>query len=138
VIEPGGINQLVAILHVKKEARHSSLQPFEKGNTQPPKTVPASERIGQKRLESRFCEWSFWCGELIYAGKVDRGFDNASVKDLQARLKPLIRKTQPYAKKIAHRGFWVEPSLLAEIEYRAKSAAGNVRHPFFKGIREDL
>jgi bifunctional non-homologous end joining protein LigD len=62
----------------------------------------------------------------------------ASLKDLQARLKPLIRKTQPDAKKIAHRGIWVEPSLLAEIEYRAKSADGKVRHPFFKDIREDL
>jgi bifunctional non-homologous end joining protein LigD len=76
--------------------------------------------------------------ELIYAGKVDHGFDSVSAKDLQARLKPLIRETQPYAKKIAHRGIWVEPSLLAEIEYRAKSAEGKLRHPFFKGIREDL
>jgi bifunctional non-homologous end joining protein LigD len=76
--------------------------------------------------------------QLVYAGKVDHGFDSASAKDLQARLKPLIRKTQPYAKKIAHRGVWVEPSLLAEIEYRAKSAEGKVRHPVFKGIREDL
>jgi ATP-dependent DNA ligase len=75
---------------------------------------------------------------LVYAGKVDHGFDKASLKDLQARLKPLIRKTQPYAKKNAHRGIWVEPSLLAEIEYRAKSADGKVRHPFFKDIREDL
>jgi bifunctional non-homologous end joining protein LigD len=75
---------------------------------------------------------------LVYAGKVDHGFDTASAKDLQARLKPLIRKSQPYAKKIAHRGIWVEPSLLAEIEYRSKSAEGKVRHPFFKGIREDL
>jgi bifunctional non-homologous end joining protein LigD len=75
--------------------------------------------------------------QLIYAGKIDHGFDTASAKDLQARLKPLIRKTQPYAKKIAHRGVWVEPSLLAEVEYRAKSAEGKVRHPFFKGLRED-
>jgi hypothetical protein len=43
-----------------------------------------------------------------------------------------------YGKRIAHRGIWVEPSLLAEIEYRAKSAEGKVRHPVFKGIREDL
>jgi bifunctional non-homologous end joining protein LigD len=76
--------------------------------------------------------------DLVYAGKVDHGFDAASAKHLQARLKPLIRKTQPYAKRIAHRGVWVEPSLLAEVEYRAKSAEGKVRHPFFKGIREDL
>jgi bifunctional non-homologous end joining protein LigD len=76
--------------------------------------------------------------DLVYAGKVDHGFDNDIAKDLRARLKPLIRKSQPYAKRIAHRGIWVEPSLLAEIEYRAKSAEGKVRHPVFKGLREDL
>jgi bifunctional non-homologous end joining protein LigD len=76
--------------------------------------------------------------DLIYAGKVDHGFDTESAKALRARLTPLIRKTQPYSKRVAHRGIWVEPSLLAEIEYRAKSAEGKVRHPFFKGLREDL
>jgi bifunctional non-homologous end joining protein LigD len=77
-------------------------------------------------------------GQLIYAGKVDHGFTPESEKDLRARLKPLIRKTQPYDRKIGHKGIWVEPSLLAEIEYRAKSAEGKLRHPFFKGIREDM
>ncbi|RZN31967.1 non-homologous end-joining DNA ligase [Bradyrhizobium sp. Leo121] len=76
--------------------------------------------------------------ELIYAGKVDHGFDKVSAADLQKRLTPLIRKTQPYTKRIAHKGIWVEPKLLAEVEYRAKSAEGKVRHPFFKGLREDL
>jgi ATP-dependent DNA ligase len=38
----------------------------------------------------------------------------------------------------AHRGIWVEPTLLAEIEYRAKSAEDKVRHPVLKGLREDL
>ncbi len=76
--------------------------------------------------------------DLVYAGKVDHGFDKASAKLLRARLTPLIRKTQPYAKRIAQRGIWVEPQLMAEIEYRAKSAEGKVRHPFFKGIREDV
>jgi bifunctional non-homologous end joining protein LigD len=76
--------------------------------------------------------------DLIYAGKVDHGFDKDIAKELHAKLKPLIRKTQPYAKRIGHRGIWVEPELLAEIEYRAKSAEGKVRHPVFKGLREDL
>jgi bifunctional non-homologous end joining protein LigD len=75
--------------------------------------------------------------DLIYAGKVDHGFDTESAKALRARLTLLIRKTQPYSKRVAHRGIWVEPLLLAEIEYRAKSAEGKVRHPF-KGLREDL
>jgi ATP-dependent DNA ligase len=47
-------------------------------------------------------------------------------------------RRSPYAKRIAHKGVWVEPRLLAEIEYRAKSAEGKVSHPFFKGLREDL
>jgi ATP-dependent DNA ligase len=75
--------------------------------------------------------------ELIYAGKVDHGFDSASAKDLQARLKPLIRRSLTL-KKSRTAAYGVEPSLMAEIEYRAKSAEGKVRHPFFKGLREDL
>ncbi|MGY8663162.1 non-homologous end-joining DNA ligase [Bradyrhizobium sp. UFLA05-109] len=75
---------------------------------------------------------------LIYAGKVDHGFDKASAADLRKRLTLLIRKTQPYTKRIARKGIWVEPELLAEVEYRAKSAQGKVRHPFFRGVREDL
>ncbi|WP_229180030.1 ATP-dependent DNA ligase [Bradyrhizobium ivorense] len=76
--------------------------------------------------------------ELIYAGKVDHGFDKTSIADLRKRLTPLIRKTQPYTRRVAHKGIWVEPTVLAEIEYRAKSAEGKVRHPFFRGVREDL
>jgi bifunctional non-homologous end joining protein LigD len=77
-------------------------------------------------------------GDLVYAGKVDHGFEKASADDLRERLTPLIRTTQPYTNRIAHKGIWVEPELLAEIEYRAKSAKGKVRHPFFRGLREDL
>lgn len=44
-------------------------------------------------------------------------------------------ETQLSAKKIAHRGIWVEPSQLAEIGYRTKSAEGRVRHPVFNGLR---
>ena len=62
--------------------------------------------------------------DLIYAGKVDHGFDKTSDAKLRRRLEPLVRKTQPYAKRIAHKGIWVEPKLLAEIEYRARSAEG--------------
>jgi len=57
-------------------------------------------------------------GELICAGKVDHGFDKVSAADLRKRLTP---RTQPYSKRIAHKGIWDEPELLAEIEYGAKS-----------------
>ena len=54
-----------------------------------------------------------------------------SAAKLCEKLRPLVRKTPPYAKRIAHWGIWVEPKVLAEIEHRAKSA-----DPFFKGLEE--
>jgi bifunctional non-homologous end joining protein LigD len=75
---------------------------------------------------------------LVYAGEVDHGFEPSSTAALQKRLKPLIRKTQPYAKKIAHPGIgssrrcWLR-SNTAPSPPRAKSAIH-----FFKRIREDL
>jgi ATP-dependent DNA ligase len=64
------------------------------------------------------------CGDRRFVLELTMGFET--------RLTPLIRKTQPYAKRIAHNAIWVEPQLLAEIEYREKSAEGKVRHPFSK------
>jgi bifunctional non-homologous end joining protein LigD len=33
---------------------------------------------------------------------------------------------------------WLKPELLVDVEYRALTGEGKVRHPSFKGIREDL
>jgi bifunctional non-homologous end joining protein LigD len=77
--------------------------------------------------------------ELVYAGKVDHGFTPGAAADLRKRLTPLVQRTQAFGRKIKKpSAVWVRPKLLAEIEYRAKSAEGKLRHPFFKGIREDL
>jgi bifunctional non-homologous end joining protein LigD len=48
--------------------------------------------------------------DLIHAGMVDHGFDKKSFAELRKRLTPLIRKTQPYAKRIAHKAFGSSPS----------------------------
>jgi hypothetical protein len=42
------------------------------------------------------------------------------------------RQSLPCAKKIPHRAIWVEPSLLAKIQYRASSAEGKCGI-FFQG-----
>jgi len=77
--------------------------------------------------------------DLIYAGKVDHGFTPSVVTDVRKRLAPLVQKTQAFSRKIKKpNAVWVKPSLAAEIEYRAKSAEGKLRHPTFKGFREDL
>src|ERR1700712_5349368 len=78
-------------------------------------------------------------GQLVYAGKVDHGFTPATVRDLRSRLDRPGSKAKAFAKtERDQKAVWVMPSLLAEVEYRAKSAEGKLRHPSFKGIREDL
>jgi bifunctional non-homologous end joining protein LigD len=62
----------------------------------------------------------------------------ASAVELRKRLTSMIRNTQPYTKRNAHQGIRVELELLAEIEYRAKSAEGKVRYRLFKDLREEL
>jgi bifunctional non-homologous end joining protein LigD len=65
--------------------------------------------------------------DLVYAGKVDHGFDKKSAANLRKRLTPLIRKTQPYAKMIAHKAIWVEPEMLSSIPNTCSSA--RQQHP---------
>jgi bifunctional non-homologous end joining protein LigD len=76
---------------------------------------------------------------LEYAGKVDHGFSRDQVVDLQAKFKKLVQKSRAYTIKVSKpKAIWLKPILLAEIEYRAKSAHGKVRHPAFKAVRDDL
>jgi bifunctional non-homologous end joining protein LigD len=51
---------------------------------------------------------------------------------VRKRLTPRMQTAQALSRKIK------KPSLLAEVEYRARSANGRLRLPTFEGIREDL
>lgn len=77
--------------------------------------------------------------KLVYAGKVENGISADDARDLLKRLKPLVQRQQPYAIKVKKpKAVWAHPTLLAEIEYRAQTESGKLRHPSFKGLREDL
>jgi bifunctional non-homologous end joining protein LigD len=77
-------------------------------------------------------------GELRYGGKVGTGFSDADLTMLAQRLEPLARKTSPFAGTKAPKGaHFVEPELVAEVEFRELTAEGMVRHGSFKGLRED-
>jgi hypothetical protein len=68
--------------------------------------------------------WSAKGDDLVYAGKLDHGFDKVPAANLRNRLEPLVRKTQAFAQLVAHKGIGVQLKLPAEIEYRAKSVEG--------------
>jgi bifunctional non-homologous end joining protein LigD len=77
---------------------------------------------------------------LRYAGKVGTGFSDADLSELLKRLSPLERETSPFAgrqppkPKAAH---FVEPRLVAEIEFSEMTSDGMVRHGSYKGLRDD-
>ena len=76
--------------------------------------------------------------ELRYAGKVGTGFSDRDLDELMERLRPLVRRSNPFAGgKGPRQAHFVEPQLVAEIEFRELTAKGMVRHGSFKGLRED-
>jgi bifunctional non-homologous end joining protein LigD len=76
---------------------------------------------------------------LRYTGKVGTGFSEQDLISLGARLAPLERRSNPFAgRKGPKKGArYVEPELVAEIEFRELTAEGMVRHGSFKGLRDD-
>jgi bifunctional non-homologous end joining protein LigD len=78
-------------------------------------------------------------GKLRYAGKVGTGFTEATLRDLAERLEPLERETSPFSgpAKMPKGAIFVEPKLVAEIEFTEWTPERMLRHPSFKGLRVD-
>ena len=94
-------------------------------------------------LQRKEVRWRVPCrGEggrkLTYAGKVQNGFSDQQVKQLQERAKGLQTRKQPMqANRTSFpKATWLKPVLLGDVEYRAWTASGLLRHPSFKGLRQ--
>jgi bifunctional non-homologous end joining protein LigD len=78
-------------------------------------------------------------GRFRYAGNVGTGFTGRMLDDLAARLEPLRRDTSPFddPPKIPGVVSYVEPRLVGEVEFTEWTTDGVLRHPSWKGLRED-
>ncbi len=80
-------------------------------------------------------------GELVYAGRVGTGFNDQTLRQLTEELVSLERKapalSDPPTGTEAKGVRWVEPQRVAEVEFSQWTEEGRLRHPVFKGIRED-
>ena len=97
-------------------------------------TSPQGSRTG---IGAIICGY-YQDGKLIYGGKVGSGFDEATLIDLEKKLKRLDRKTSAFEKepklKDSH---WVTPSLVAQIKFMEWTQDGSMRHPVFLGLKID-
>jgi bifunctional non-homologous end joining protein LigD len=82
-------------------------------------------------------------GELEYVGNVGTGFNDREIERLLGKLKPLQRDTPPFPSvpkmPRVRKGdvVWIEPKLVAEIEFAEWTHDGHLRAPVYKGLRED-
>ncbi|MDR6903907.1 DNA ligase D [Rhizobium miluonense] len=80
-------------------------------------------------------------GKLEHVGRVGTGYTHTVAEQLFKRLTHLQVKENPFATKLTaeeHRGVrFVRPELVAEVEFRAWTADGHLRHASFRGLRED-
>jgi bifunctional non-homologous end joining protein LigD len=74
-----------------------------------------------------------------YAGRAGTGFNAETLRSLHAKLVPLITQVKPIAEKVpdAANTTWVKPKLVAEVKFTEWTAAGEMRHPVFLGLRTD-
>ena len=81
--------------------------------------------------------------QLRYVGNVGTGFTDAEIRRLLEQLKPLRRKAPPFEvvpkmpKVRRDEIVWVEPKLVAEVEFAEFTHDGRLRAPSYQGLRED-
>jgi bifunctional non-homologous end joining protein LigD len=78
---------------------------------------------------------------LKYAGRVGTGYTHKSARELWQKLNPLVLEMSPIkplpAEERGRGAIWVEPKLVAEIDFRGWTHGMRLRHPSFKALRED-
>ena len=77
--------------------------------------------------------------ELVYAGKVGTGFDEATLRSLHQRLSAMERDAPPFTRGLVREtgARWVRPELVAQIGFTEWTRDGKLRHPRYQGLRTD-
>jgi bifunctional non-homologous end joining protein LigD len=77
-------------------------------------------------------------GRLVYASRVGTGFTDARLREIARLMLPLARDTSPFdVGQPPGRPHFVEPRLVAEVEFSEWTRGRELRAPSFKGLRDD-
>ncbi|MGE4244344.1 non-homologous end-joining DNA ligase, partial [Ramlibacter sp.] len=77
---------------------------------------------------------------LHFASHVGSGFDDRTLAAVRKRLEPLRRPTCPFVEtpELNAPTTWVEPTLVAEVNFHSWTDDGHLRAPVFVRLRDDL
>jgi len=79
-------------------------------------------------------------GRLVYVGHVGTGFSDQDLRDLQRVL--TARPDAPFSgalpREVTRGAHWVEPDLVGEVAYAVRTVENRLRHPSWRGVRDDL
>ncbi|NEH72252.1 non-homologous end-joining DNA ligase [Rhizobium leguminosarum] len=75
--------------------------------------------------------------ELVYVGGVGTGFNKRSAAELREQMDKLIIGKPAVDTGRKRNAVFIDPKLVAEIEYRAWTHDGKLRHASYKGLREE-
>ncbi|WP_406815847.1 non-homologous end-joining DNA ligase [Mycobacterium sp. M23085] len=77
--------------------------------------------------------------DLVYAGKVGTGFDEATLRSLHERLFPIEQEAPPFTRGLVREkgARWVRPELVVQIGFTEWTRDGKLRHPRYQGLRTD-
>lgn len=77
-------------------------------------------------------------GRLVSVGRVGTGFGVREAAMLEERLKPLVHPDPAFAAGSRDTATtWVEPRLVAEVDFTEWTPDGQLRHPSYRGLRLD-
>lgn len=98
-------------------------------------TQPAGSRSGFGSL----LIGAYGTAGLLYGGRVGTGFSTRLLKQLSATLRELEIRQSPFHDSVPdnHTVRWVRPELVVEVEFTERTRDGRLRHPVFRGLRED-
>ena len=76
---------------------------------------------------------------LVYAGRVGTGFNTRQLESLLRRMRKLEAKQSPFADPVtdAKTAHWIRPEMVVEVEFTERTRDGRLRHPTWRGLRED-
>ena len=78
--------------------------------------------------------------DLVYAGRVGTGFSEHQLADLHGELEARRRAEPPCRGRLPSSAghTWVDPELVCEVRYKEWTGAGQLRHPVFLRLRDDV